>query len=108
MQFLFTLGTLPVAAAVLVASRFRLGSSVRGATYGVANGVLSGIGGIALFAAYRAGGNASVITTATALYPMVTVVLAVLILRERLTWVQMIGLGFAAIAIITFSLPGGA
>jgi len=105
MQFIFTLGTIPVALALLAGRRFKLEKSPRGIFYSVANGVLSGIGGLALFAAYRSGGNTGVITTATALYPLFTVVLAVLVLRERLTWLQILGLGFAAGAIVIFSLP---
>lgn len=104
MQFLFTFGALPVAVALLIARRFKLEKSLKGIFYAVANGVLSGVGGLALFAAYRSGGNTSVITAATALYPMITVVLAVLILRERLTWVQVVGLAFAGAAIVIFSL----
>ena len=103
MQFIFTLGTIPVAAALLAAKRFRLEKSPKGIFYSVSNGVLSGIGGLALFAAYRTGGNTGVITAATALYPMFTVVLAVLVLRERLHLLQVVGLGFAAAAIIIFS-----
>lgn len=104
MQILFTLGAVPVAAALLAAKRFRLEKSYRGIFYGVTNGIFSGIGGLALFAAYRTGGNTSVITSATALYPMVTVALAVLILRERLTEKQYLGLAFAAVAIVILSL----
>jgi len=59
---------------------------------------------MAFFAALRSGGNTSVVTTATGLYPMITVLLAVLVLRERLTAVQVVGLAFAAAAIIIFSL----
>jgi EamA domain-containing membrane protein RarD len=40
----------------------------------------------------------------TSLYPIVTVVLAVIFLRERLTKLQMAGLGFAVIALVIFSL----
>jgi len=104
MQFLFTFGALPVALALLVARRLKLENSPRGISYAVANGVLSGIGGLAFFAAFRSGGNTSVITAATSLYPMITVTLAVTILRERLTWVQLLGLGFAAAAFVIFSL----
>lgn len=104
MQFLFTFGALPVALALLVARRLKLENSPRGIFYAVANGVLSGIGGLAFFAAFRSGGNTSVITAATSLYPMITVTLAVTILRERLTWVQLLGLGFAAAAFVIFSL----
>jgi uncharacterized membrane protein len=104
MQFLFTIGTLPVAAALLIARRGKLEKSAKGISYAVLNGVLAGIGGLTLFAAYHTNSNTSVITAATALYPMITVVLAVLILRERLTLVQMLGLVFAALAIVAFSV----
>jgi uncharacterized membrane protein len=104
MQFLFTIGTLPVAAALLIARRGKLEKSGKGISYAVLNGVLAGVGGLTLFAAYHTNSNTSVITTATALYPMITVVLAVLILRERLTLVQLLGLVFAALAIVAFSV----
>jgi drug/metabolite transporter (DMT)-like permease len=38
------------------------------------------------------------------MYPLITVVLAVLILREKLTWVHVTGLVFAAAAFVLFSL----
>ena len=104
MQFLFPFGCIPIALAMLWARRFKLEKSPRGIFYGVANGVLSGIGGLALFAAYRTQGNAAVITAATAMYPLITVVLAVTILRERLTWIHVVGLGFAGAAIVLFSI----
>lgn len=104
MQFLFPFGCIPIALAMLWARRFKLEKSPRGIFYGVANGVLSGIGGLALFAAYRTEGNAAVITAATAMYPLITVVLAVTILRERLTWIHVVGLGFAGAAFVLFSI----
>jgi transporter family protein len=104
MQFLFTIGCLPVCLALLIARRFRLEKSPRGIFYAVLNGVLSGVGGLTLFAAYHTGGNTSLITAATALYPMITVVLAVIVLRERIRPLQFVGLGFAAVAIVIFSL----
>ncbi|MGC2161380.1 MAG: DMT family transporter, partial [Silvibacterium sp.] len=104
MQFLFTVGTIPVCVVLLIARRFKMENSPKGISYGVLNGVLSGVGGLALFAAYHTNSNTSLVTSATALYPMVTVVLAVLILRERFRPVQAFGLVFAAIAIIIFSM----
>jgi len=104
MQFIFTIGTLPVCIALLIARGFKLEKSPKGIFYAVLNGVLAGIGGIALFAAYHTNGNTSLITASTALYPMVTVLLAVAILRERFGILQAIGLGFAAVAIVIFSL----
>ena len=104
MQFLFSFGCVPVALALLWSKRFKLERSPQGIFYGVAMGVLAGIGGLALFAAYRTGGNTSVITAATAMYPLITVVLAVLVLREKLTWLQIVGLVFATAAFVLFSL----
>ena len=104
MQFLFTLGTLPVGLALLISRHFQLEKSRKGISYGVVNGVLSAIGGLTLFAAYHTNGNTSLITVATSLYPMITVVLAVLVLRERLSSTQVLGLAFAGAAIVLFSL----
>jgi len=103
-QLLFTLGTVPVALVLLAMRRFKLEKSPKGISYAVANGVLGGLGSIWLFCAFRAGGNTSVITTITGLYPIVTVVLAILILRERLTKRQFLGLAFAVVALVIFSL----
>jgi transporter family protein len=104
MQFLFAFGFIPVALLVLILKPVKFEKSMKGIACSLGNGVLAGIGGLALFAAYRTGGNTSVITAATALYPLITVVLAILVLRERLTWLQVGGLGFAVVAIIIFSL----
>jgi transporter family protein len=81
MQFLFAIGALPVCIALLMARRFKLEKSPKGISFAILNGVLSGIGGLALFAAYHTDGNTSLITVSTALYPMLTVLLAVTILR---------------------------
>jgi drug/metabolite transporter (DMT)-like permease len=75
-----------------------------GAGYGVAAGVLLAAGSIALFAAYHTGANTAVVTTATGLYPMVTVLLAIVFLKERLTRLQLLGVLFAVAAMIIFSL----
>lgn len=103
MQFLFTIGTLPMAAVLLLARKFRMEKSGKGISYAVLNGILSGIGGLTLFAAYHTDGNTAMITSASALYPMVTVLLAVTVLRERVRPIQIVGLFFAAIAIVVFS-----
>jgi transporter family protein len=104
LQFLFTVGTVPVAVALLAARKFKVEPSGRGITFSVANGVVTAIGILALFAAFRSGGNTGVITVTTSLYPMITVVLALLFLRERLTKMQTLGLGLAVAAIVLFSL----
>jgi transporter family protein len=104
MQFLFTIGTVPVGIALLVARKFRMERSPRGITYALLNGILAGVGGLTLFAAYHTDSNTALVTVVTALYPMITVVLAVLLLREQFRLVQVLGLMFAMAAIVIFSL----
>jgi transporter family protein len=104
MQYLFNWGGLPVGLLFLFLRRFKIEKSPIGITYGLIVGVLSALGQLALFGAYRGSANTSVVTVLTSLYPIVTVVLAVFFLRERLTRYQVAGLGFAVIALIIFSL----
>ncbi len=104
LQFLFTAGTLPVAVALLVNRKLKVEPSAKGIVFSVVNGVVSAIGILALFAAFRSGGNTGVITVTSSLYPVITVALALPILRERLTRVQTLGLALAAAAIVIFSL----
>lgn len=98
MQFLFTIGMLPVALACAYRLKFKVASDKRGVSYSLLMGVLAALGSLAFFAAMKAG-RASLIAPATSLYPALTVALAVLILRERLNKVQILGL-FAALASI--------
>lgn len=99
-QLLFTLGMMPVALvfalrsglAPLVADRIGVG-------YGIANGVLTGVGTILMFAALR-DGLASAVAPITGAYPLVTVLLARAVLSERLNPVQYAGLA-AALAGLT-------
>jgi transporter family protein len=104
MQFLFTIGTLPVCVVLLVARGFKVEKSIKGISCALVMGILSGLGGLTMFAAYHTNGNTALITAVIALYPMITVLLAVLILRERLRRIQVLGLIFACAAIVIFSI----
>ena len=103
MQVWLTLGSIPIVLAVLARRGFKLEKSRKGIIYGLTAGVFSAAGSLGFFAAFRSGGNASVITTATGMYPVVTVLVALTFLRERLTWLQAVGLGFATVAFFIFS-----
>jgi transporter family protein len=104
MQFVAAFGFLAFGIVLFATRGFRLESNKRGALYGTIAGVLLAAGGLALYAAYRGGSNTAVVTTATSLYPMFTVVLAVLFLRERITVRQSVGMLFAVAAIVILSL----
>lgn len=66
-------------------------------------GILGGVGNIFFFQAMVAGGKASVVAPVTALFPMITVLLALTFLHERLGRVQWIGLALAFVAIYLLS-----
>ena len=66
-------------------------------------GILSGLGlalGLLLFYLALESGKAAVVVPLTALYPVVAVLLSVLFLGERLTWLQWSGLGLALAGIL--------
>src|SRR5262245_35615870 len=74
-------------------------------------GILGSSGNILLYAALSRGGLASVVVPLTALYPVLTIALAIVFLRERLWRDQLIGLVLAPAAILFLSMepaPAGA
>lgn len=102
LQILATAGTLPLALMAFLQLRMRLEKDTRGITYGILNGVLSGIGLLAFYAAVNRG-KVSVVGPVTSLFPLLTVVLAFVFLRERLNRVQVAGVAFSLVAIVIFS-----
>jgi transporter family protein len=104
MQVLFTAGMMPLALAAFFRNRRRVDTDARGIAYGTANGMLSGLGGIAYFAAMSSE-KAALVGPVTALYPLVTVLLAAVVLKERLNAIQIAGIATAVIAIALLSVP---
>ncbi len=104
-QIFFTLGLLPLMILVVRPLQRSARKSTRaGAGWAFFTGILGGTGNIAFFRALYVGGNASVVVPVTALFPLVTVVLAVVFLRERLGRAQKLGLGVALVAIYLLSM----
>jgi transporter family protein len=104
-QIFFTLGLLPLMVLVLRSARLRAGKPGRaGIGWAFLTGILGGTGNIAFFRALVVGGNASIVVPVTALFPLVTVVLAVGFLRERIGRAQQLGLLLAFVAIYLLSV----
>ena len=103
MQILFTLGMLPVAIAMLMHMRGSLDRNVGGIACGLLSGVATGVGTLGYYAALR-DQNASVVTPVTGLFPVLTVVLAFVVLRERLNKVQMGGMLLALASVVILSI----
>jgi uncharacterized membrane protein len=105
-QVLSTLGMLPLLAALsLVQGPPAIGNRRRGIALAFASGVVSSLGNIPYYAALG-GGNAATVVPLAALYPLVTVLLAVVLLKERLNHVQLCGVVLSLVAIYLFNLPG--
>jgi uncharacterized membrane protein len=111
LQVVSTAGLLPVSL-LLLASKNLLtaGPTARpsralGMSLGFAAGLCGGAGNLALLYALR-DGDASAVYPLTGMYPLVTVFLAAVFLRERLNWVQVLGLVVAAGALYLFNAEG--
>jgi len=102
--FLQTAGMVPLALLLLLSKSVRDTQNKKGIVYSLLNGIITGAGIFCLLAAYRSGGNTSVVAVTTALYPLVTFVLAVLLLKEKLNKAQIAGLILATLSIVIFSL----
>jgi transporter family protein len=105
-QVFFTLGLLPLILIVLRSPRNAAGGEGRriGIAWAFLTGILGGTGNIAFFHALVIGGKVSVVSPVTALFPLVTVVLAVTLLHERVGTAQKIGLVLALVAIYLLSM----
>jgi len=80
-----------------------LGYSTRSLIFALLSGILNWLGTWAMLAAMRNGGKASIVTPFTALYPLVVVVAAPLILRESITLTQGIGIVCALVGGVLLS-----
>ncbi len=106
-QVLSTIGLLPILAALAITGPGRAGlrtSSRRGLALASAGGIVSCLGNLAYYGALARGEKVATVVSLTALYPLITIALAVLILRERLNRFQMLGLGLSLVAIWLFNV----
>lgn len=77
--------------------------SSRSLTYILMSAALNAIGAWALLAAMKNGGKASIVVPLTALYPLVVVLTAPVVLRESISLLQMLGVICALIAVLLLS-----
>jgi bacterial/archaeal transporter family protein len=105
-QVLFPLGLIPAVLWALRSKNVRRVTAEprKGIWYAFLTGLLGGSGNIAFFLALAAGGKASIVVPLVGLAPLVTVALALVILKESLTKAQILGLGFALVSIYLLSV----
>ncbi len=106
-QVISTLGIIPILLALWwINDAPSGGNRRRGIWLALGSGILSCLGNIACYSALNHGKAATVIPL-TALYPVVTVLLAIPLLKEHLNLWQWIGIGASLAAIYLFNVPGG-
>lgn len=104
-QALSTLGLLPILVPLVWSARGSLrGVSPRGLALALVGGLVTCLGNVAYYDALGRGEKVVAVVSLTALYPLVTVLLAVLVLRERLNRVQLAGLALSLLAIWLFNI----
>jgi uncharacterized membrane protein len=105
LQIVSTIGLFPVALVLMFSKNIHHNvNRSRGIPLAIATGVLGGTGNLTLYQALRLGGEASVIFPLTGMYPLVTIILARLLLKELLNRVQVLGIALALVAIYLFSV----
>lgn len=77
--------------------------SLRSLLFILACSALNALGALALFAAMKNGGRASIVVPLTALYPLIVVLIGPLVLRESITKLQAGGVICALAAVVLLS-----
>ena len=76
----------------------------RALIFGLLSGLLSNLGAWGLFSAMRSGGKASIVVPFTALYPVVVVLIAPVVLHETITPLQGVGIVCALVSVVLLSV----
>lgn len=75
----------------------------KGIIWGLVAGVLAVTGNIAVYQAFTSGGMAAIVIPVTNLYPLITIVIALLVFKEKLNWINAIGILLAIPAVCMLS-----
>jgi transporter family protein len=97
-----TLGGVLIGLLVLFSLKLHPAFHPRGALFAFLTG-MAGVAGTLCFFAAAERGKISLVVSITALYPLITILLAALFLREPLTLKHLAGMGFAIVAILLLS-----
>lgn len=104
-QALSTPAMLPILFALIWSKGASLrGASRKGLWLALVGGIVTCLGNTAYYSAIGRGEKVATVVSLTALYPLITILLGVLLLRERLNPVQIVGVGLSIVAIWLFNV----
>lgn len=75
----------------------------KGILWGLVAGILAVTGNVAVYQAFSAGGLAAIVIPVTNLYPLVTIGIALMVFKEKLNWINAIGILLAIPAVLMLS-----
>lgn len=101
-HLLFTIGMLFTIPFVIKKCKWSE-ANTKGIIWGIAAGVLAIVGNVAVYRSFAIGGLAAVVIPVTNLYPLVTIAIAMLVLKEKMHWLNSIGIIVVIPAIIMLS-----
>lgn len=77
--------------------------NLKGVIWGIIAGILAVTGNVAVYKAFSLGGLAAIVIPVTNLYPLVTIVIAILVFKEQLNMINAIGILLAIPAVVMLS-----
>ena len=96
----FPVGLLPVLIWIMFSNRAGHGTNnTKGALAALVTGILAGAGNVAFYLALASGGKVSIVAPLTCLFPLVTMLVAYVVLHERLNRLQASGIAMALLSI---------
>jgi len=97
-----TIGSILVGLLVLFSLKMQPAFNLRGMIFAILTGI-AGVSGTLCFFAAASRGRISLVVSVTALYPVITIILAALFLKEPITARQLAGMASALVAILLMS-----
>lgn len=101
-HFLFTIGALATLPLVIRNCK-KSEMSIKGIFYGIGASILVVLGNVSVYKSFNLGGQAAVVIPFTNLYPLVTILIALLIFKEKLNRINFLGILIIIPAIIILS-----
>lgn len=97
------IGSLAVTLVLLFSMKFKLDFNGKGISFAILSGVAGTLGSVFYNIAAK-NGKISVVVVVTAMYPIVTILLSVILLNEKVQFKEIAGMVMAVISILIISL----
>lgn len=101
-HFMFTIGALFTLPLVIGTCKIEE-VTIKGILLGIGGGILAALGNVSVYQAFKMGGQAAIVIPFTNLYPLVTIMIALFVFKEKLHWINGFGILIVVPAIILLS-----